>query len=200
MTGAPPLFDAPDGAAQERMVEALLFASAEPMTVAQIQARLPHGCEARPALDALRRHYAGRGVRLVETGGAWAFRTAPDLAALLRHEVEERRPLSRAATETLAIIAYHQPASRAEIEEVRGVAVSRGTLDQLMDLGWIGFGPRRDAPGRPLTYRTTPVFLDHFGLSSLRDLPNLREIRAAGLLEATPPEAEDEQETLFDDD
>lgn len=199
MSGEPPLFDAPTPDAQERMVEALLFASAEPLTVAQIQARLPHGCRAAEALAALGRRYADRGVRLTEAAGAWAFRTAPDLAALLSHEVVQTRPLSRAATETLAIIAYHQPVSRAEIEAIRGVAVSRGTVEQLLDLGWIGLGPRREAPGRPMTYVVTRAFLDHFGLASLRDLPDLRELRAAGLLQPDPPQGtSDEPPTLFD--
>ena len=137
-------------------------------------------------------------MRLVERCGAWAFRTAPDLAALLAPEVAETRPLSRAATETLAIVAYHQPVSRPEIEAIRGVAVSRGTIEQLMDLGWVGLGPRRETPGRPVTYKVTPAFLDHFGLASLGDLPNLRELRAAGLLQATPPEGTETSADLFD--
>lgn len=199
---APGLFAAPPALEQERMVEALLFAAVEPLTVTALQARLPHGCEARSALAALSRRYAGRGVRLVEAGGAWAFRTAPDLAPLLAHEVVETRRLSRAATETLAIIAYHQPTTRAEIEEIRGVAVSKGTLEQLMELGWIALGRRRDTPGRPATFVTTRGFLDHFGLGSAKDLPGLKEMRAAGLLEATPPEGEAAGGTpgLFGDD
>ena len=197
----PPLFETSSVAAQERMVEALLFASADPLTSAQIQARLPHGCEAAPALQALVRRYEGRGVEVVERGGAWAIRTAPDLAPLLAHERVQTRALSRAALETLAIIAYHQPATRAEIEEIRGVAVSKGTVERLLEIGWIGLGPRREAPGRPSTFVVTAVFLDHFGLRSTTDLPAMRELRAAGLLDATPPagRTNDLRESLFGD-
>ena len=181
------LFGAPPEGAQERMVEALLFAAAAPLTVAELHARLPHGCDAPAALDRLARRYEGRGVRLIRAGDAWAFRTAPDLAHLMSRETVEQRRLSRAAIETLAIVAYHQPVTRAEIEEIRGVSVSKGTVEQLMELGWIGLGRRRETPGRPTTFVTTRDFLDHFGLRSARDLPGLRELRAAGLLEATPP-------------
>jgi segregation and condensation protein B len=197
------LFEAPPPEAQARMVEALLFASAVPLTVAELQARLPHGCDAGAALERLIRTYDGRGVELRRAGGAWAFRTAPDLAFLMARETVETRRLSRAAVETLAIVAYHQPATRAEIEEIRGVAVSKGTIEQLMELDWIKLGRRRETPGRPVTFVVTQGFLDHFGLSSTRDLPGLRELRAAGLLEATPPsgqapeEAEGQQEDLF---
>ena len=168
------------------MVEALLFASSAPLTVAQIQGRLPHGCDAAAALDVLERDYADRGVRLRCVGGAWAFRTASDLGHVLTHEVTETRTLSRAAVETLAIVAYHQPVTRAEIEEIRGVSVSKGTVEQLMELDWIRLGRRRDTPGRPVTFVVTAGFMDHFGLTSLRDLPGLKELRAAGLLDATP--------------
>lgn len=181
------LFDAPPLAEQERMVEAILFAGAEPLTLAQIDTRLPHGSDAGAALEALRRRYEGRGVRLVRIGPGWAFRTAPDLGFLMRREARETRKLSRAAIETLAIIAYHQPATRAEIEEIRGVSLSRGTIDMLLELEWIRLGRRRETPGRPVTFVTTQAFLDHFGLESARDLPGIKELRDAGLLDSTPP-------------
>jgi segregation and condensation protein B len=180
------LFEAPPIAEQERMVEAILFASTEPMTVAALEARMPHGCDPAEALAYLRRRYEGRGVRLVRVGEGWAFRTAPDLGHLMQKEVIEQRKLSRAAIETLAIIAYHQPVTRAEIEEIRGVAVSRGTIDQLLELEWIRFGRRRMTPGRPVTFVVTESFLDHFGLESARDLPGLKDLRAAGLLDNRP--------------
>lgn len=180
------LFDAPPMGEQERMVEAILFASAEPVTVAELAARMPHGSDPAEALVYLRNRYEGRGVTLVRVGDAWAMRTAPDLGFLMQKEVVETRKLSRAAIETLAIIAYHQPATRAEIEEIRGVAVSRGTVDQLLELEWIRFGRRRMTPGRPVTYVVTQKFLDHFGLESARDLPGLKELRAAGLLDNRP--------------
>jgi segregation and condensation protein B len=167
---------------QERMAEAILFAAAEPLPLAEIERRLPEGSDARAALHALGRRYEGRGVNLVRTGGGWAFRTAPDLAHLLACEAVETRRLSRAAIETLAIVAYHGPVTRTEIEEVRGVSVSRGTLDQLVEIGWVRLGRRRQTPGRPATYVATEGFLDHFGLGSLQDLPSLAELRAAGFL------------------
>ena len=179
-----PLFDPPPPGEQERMVEAILFASATPVTLADLAARLPHGSDPAGALRALGRRYDGRGVELRRVGEAWAFRTAPDLAALMHPERIETRKLGRAAIETLAIVAYHQPVTRTEIEEIRGVAVSRGTLDQLLELDWIRFGRRRSTPGRPVTYLVTDAFLDHFGLESARDLPGLAELRAAGLLES----------------
>ena len=182
----PALFAAPPMAEQERMVEAILFASAEPVTVREIEARMPHGTDAAEALVHLRRRYEGRGVRLERVGAAWAFRTAPDLAFVLQRETVDSRPLSRAATETLAIIAYHQPVTRAEIEEIRGVSVSRGTVDQLIALDWVRFGRRKMTPGRPVTYMVTQAFLDHFGLESARDLPGLAELREAGLLDNRP--------------
>lgn len=182
------LFDGPSGGEAERIAEALIFASAEPVRLARIREHLPDGADAGQVLESLRRHYQGRGVNLVRVGDAWAFRTAPDLGHLMRREREESRSLSRAATETLAIIAYHQPATRAEIEEIRGVAVSRGTLDLLLELDWIRLGRRRETPGRPATFVTTPAFLDHFGLESAKDLPGLKELRAAGLLDGTLPE------------
>ncbi len=180
------LFDAPPMGEQERMVEAILFARPEPVTLAELQARLPHGCDPAEALVHLKKRYEGRGVTLVRIGDAWAFRTAPDLGFLMARETVETRKLSRAAIETLAIIAYHQPVTRAEIEEIRGVAVSRGTVDQLLELDWIRLGRRRMSPGRPVTFVVTEGFLDHFGLESARDLPGLKELRAAGLLDNRP--------------
>lgn len=189
MTGAvdPLLFAPPSLAEQERMVEAMLFASAEPLSLNALAARMPPGSDTAEALAGLRARYASRGVNLVRVGDGWAFRTAPDLGSLMHHEVTETRRLSRAATETLAIIAYHQPVTRAEIEEIRGVAVSRGTVDQLLELNWIRFGRRRMTPGRPVTFVVTEAFLDHFGLESARDLPGLGDLRAAGLLDNRPP-------------
>ncbi|MDH3262910.1 MAG: SMC-Scp complex subunit ScpB, partial [Paracoccaceae bacterium] len=180
-------FAAPPLAEQERMVEAILFATAEPVTVAELEARMPHGSDPAEALAHLRKRYEGRGVRVVKVGEAWAFRTAPDLGFLMQKETVETRKLSRAAIETLAIVAYHQPVTRAEIEEIRGVSVSRGTADQLLEQGWIRFGRRKMTPGRPVTYVVTQEFLDHFGLESARDLPGLKELRAAGLLDNRPP-------------
>ncbi|UXU76354.1 MULTISPECIES: SMC-Scp complex subunit ScpB [unclassified Paracoccus (in: a-proteobacteria)] len=202
---------------QERMVEAVLFAAAEPMSPREIAARLPMGCDVPEVLATLRQRYAGRGVELTRVGDAWAFRTAGDLGFLMQEQVTETRRLSRAATETLAIIAYHQPVTRAEIEEIRGVAVSKGTLDQLIEMGWVRIGRRRQTPGRPVTFVVTESFLDHFGLESARDLPGLAELRAAGLLDSRPPadlaprlfpEADEDEDDapeatahdLFDDD
>ncbi|MEM8595856.1 MAG: SMC-Scp complex subunit ScpB [Pseudomonadota bacterium] len=182
----PQLFEAPPNAEQERMVEALLFASAEPLTLVDLARRLPEGTDAPAAITALEKRYAGRGVRLERIGQGWAFRTAPDLGFLMREEVVEEKKLSRAAIETLAIIAYHQPVTRAEIEEIRGVSVSKGTLDLLLDLGWVKLGRRRESPGRPATFGTTSAFLDHFELTSTRDLPGLKELREAGLLDPEP--------------
>ena len=170
----------------ERMLEAMLFASAEPLSLTEMATRLPHGSDTAEAISRLRRHYEGRGMQLVRVGAGFAFRTAPDLAFLMQKHVTQTRQLSRAATETLAIIAYHQPATRAEIEEIRGVASSRGTLDQLIDLGWVRVGRRRMTPGRPATFVVTDTFLDHFGLTDASDLPGLSELRAAGLLGAGP--------------
>ena len=181
------LFEAPPMGEQERMVEAILFASAEPVTIAEMEARMPHGCDPAEALVHLRKRYEGRGVHLTKVGDAWAMRTAADLGHLMRKETVEQRKLSRAAIETLAIVAYHQPVTRAEIEEIRGVAVSRGTIDQLIELDWIRFGRRRMTPGRPVTFVVTEHFLDHFGLESARDLPGIKELRAAGLLDNRPP-------------
>ncbi len=200
------LFEAPPLAEQERMIEAMLFASAEPLSLPEMAARMPHGCDPAEALVLLRRRYEGRGVNVVRAGDRWAIRTAPDLGFLMRQEAVETRRLSRAAIETLAIVAYHQPVTRAEIEEIRGVAVSKGTVDQLIEMGWLKLGRRRMTPGRPVTFVTTTEFLDHFGLESARDLPGLAELRAAGLLESRPPGAfgtsvaEGEEETEDDID
>ncbi|HSG34079.1 MAG TPA: SMC-Scp complex subunit ScpB [Sphingomonadaceae bacterium] len=165
-----------------RAVEATLFASEEPMTAEAISGHLG-GANVREALQELARHYSGRGVNLVERGKRWHFETAPDLAHLLRREREQPRRLSRAATEVLAIIAYHEPVSRAEIESIRGVQTSSGTLDVLLEAGWVRVSGRREVPGRPVIYATTPEFLTHFGLSSRKDLPGIDELRAAGLLD-----------------
>ncbi len=165
-----------------RAVEATLFASAEPLAPEEVALHVGEG-DVRSAIAALAGQYAGRGIELVERGGRWHFQTAPDLAHLLRRTREEQRRLSRAATETLAIIAYHEPVSRAEIEAVRGVQMSRGTLDVLMEAGWVRPAGRREGPGRPLLYATTAQFLSHFGLGSRRDLPGMEDLRAAGLLD-----------------
>lgn len=169
-----------------RLLEALLFASAEPLDEEALGGRLGPDADVRALLDELCRHYAPRGVNLVRSGGGWAFRTAVDLAPMMRIEEEVSKKLSRAAIETLAIIAYHQPVTRGEIEQIRGVATSKGTLDILMEHGWIRPGKRRETPGRPLTWITTDHFLDHFGLETLRDLPGLEDLRAAGLLDSRP--------------
>lgn len=183
---ADPAFAVPDPAEQERMVEAILFASRAPLTGREIAERLPVGSDVGEALAALRARYAGRGVHLARIGEGWAFRTAADLGFLMTREAVETRKLSRAAIETLAIVAYHQPVTRAEIEEIRGVSVSGGTLDLLIELGWVRLGRRRQTPGRPMTFVVTPAFLDHFGLESDKDLPGIAELRAAGLLDNRP--------------
>ncbi|MEP3675948.1 SMC-Scp complex subunit ScpB [Sulfitobacter sp.] len=181
------LFAALPMAEQERMIEAVLFASAEPVTIKELQARMPHGSDPAEAMVYLRRRYQGRGVQVMKIGDAYAMRTAADLGYLMQKETVEVRKLSRAAIETLAIIAYQQPVTRAEIEEIRGVSVSRGTVDQLLELEWIRFGRRKMTPGRPVTFVVTETFLDHFGLENARDLPGLKELRSAGLLENRPP-------------
>ncbi|WP_417674001.1 SMC-Scp complex subunit ScpB [Roseibium sp.] len=204
----------PDGL---RMVEALLFASAEPLSVEELKGRLPEGTAVEELLEDLQRTYAARGVNLVRVAGKWAFRTAEDLAFLMHRDMEEQRKLSRAALETLAIIAYHQPVTRAEIEEIRGVSTSKGTLDVLLETTWIRMRGRRRTPGRPVTYGTTEAFLEHFGLDTVKDLPGLEELKGAGLLDSAVPasfmvpspsddpaltEDEDplEEGTLFEDD
>ena len=202
------LFEAPPMAEQERMVEAILFASAEPVTVKELAGRMPHGCDPAEALVHVRKRYEGRGVELRRVGDAWAMRTAGDLGFLMQKETVETRKLSRAAIETLAIIAYHQPVTRAEIEEISGVSVSRGTVEQLLEMEWVRLGRRRMTPGRPVTFVVTQDFLDHFGLESARDLPGLKELRAAGLLENRPmpgaqteadEEGDDAQDELFEE-
>lgn len=166
----------------QRMAEALLFAASEPLDIETLRVRLPDDCDVRAILNALQAKYADAGVNLVEVGGRWRFQTAEDLSFLLRVEREEPRKLSQAALETMAIIAYHQPVTRAEIEEIRGVAVSKGTLDQLLELKWIRMRGRRRSPGRPVTYGTTDAFLDYFGLAGVSDLPGVSDLKAAGLL------------------
>src|SRR5579859_263037 len=169
-----------------RLIEALLFTSDRPMGDAELAARLPETLVLEELLDELRAHYRFRGINLVRAAGGWTFRTAPDLAGLLAHETVQARKLTRAQIETLAIIAYHQPVTRAEVEEIRGVTLAKGTLDLLMEAGWVMPKGRRETPGRPATWVTTDGFLLHFGLDSLRDLPNVDELRAAGLLDARP--------------
>lgn len=166
-----------------RAVEATLFAASEPMTTGEIAAYVGLDADVKAALSELAARYEGRGINLVERGGRWLFQTAPDLAHILRREREEARKLSRAGIETLAIIAYHEPVSRAEIEAIRGVQISKGTLDVLMEAGWVRPAGRREVPGRPLTYATTPGFLAHFGLEHRRDLPGIDDLKAAGLLD-----------------
>ena len=170
-----------------RIVEALLFAASEPLEEDALAQSLPPGTDVAALLAELRRHYDGRGVNLTKVANKWQFRTAKDLSFLLnKHAVEERR-LSRAAIETLSIIAYHQPVTRAEIEDIRGVMVSKGTVDALMEVGWVRIRGRRRTPGRPVTYGTTDAFLVHFGLENIGDLPGMDELKAAGFLEAAPP-------------
>ncbi len=174
-----------------RMLEAILFAAAEPLSRAEIALRMPEGVDLDALLHELQSAYAGRGVNLRRTDDRWAFRTAQDLAFVLRRDVVQEKKLSRAAVETLAVIAYHQPVTRAEIEEVRGVSVSRGTLDVLLEAGWIRLRGRRRTPGRPVTFGTTPGFLDHFGLESIGDLPGLADLKAAGLIESLSMPSDD---------
>jgi len=170
-----------------RLLEALLFASTEPLDTKTLAARLPEDVDVRAALTQLQADYAGRGINLVRVAGKWMFRTANDLAWLLARDIVETRKLSRAALETLAIIAYHQPVTRAEIEEIRGVSTSKGTLDVLLETNWIRPRGRRKSPGRPLTFGTTEAFLSHFGLEALGDLPGVEELKGAGLLDGRLP-------------
>lgn len=172
---------------QLRIVEALLFAAAQPLDEAALAERLPRGADLRSLLITLQAFYAPRGVNLVKVAGKWAFRTAEDLGFLLHRETTEERKLSRAALETLAIVAYHQPVTRAEIEEIRGVTVAKGTIDLLMETGWLRIRGRRKVPGRPVTFGTTPAFLDHFGLEAIGDLPGLDDLKAAGMLDGRLP-------------
>lgn len=167
----------------KRIVEALLFATSEPLSIDQIYDYLPDGADAGAAISGLQAEYQGRGVELVSIDGRWSFKTAQDLSEHLTLQRQEQRKLSRAAMETLAIIAYHQPVTRAEIETIRGVSTGRGTLDILIECEWVKPGRRRDAPGRPLTWVTAPKFLEHFNLESIRDLPGMDELKASGLLD-----------------
>ncbi len=174
-----------------RILEALLFAAEEPLDEKALAARLPAGIDVRALLAQLQQEYAPRGVNLVRVGGKWTLRTASDLSWLLTREAVVARKLSRAAIETLAIVAYHQPVTRAEIEEIRGISTAKGTLDVLLETGWIRLRGRRKAPGRPVTYGTTEAFLSHFGIEALADLPGLDELKGAGLIEGTLPAAFD---------
>ncbi len=169
-----------------RLLEAVLFSSTEPLSEKMLAGRLPEGADLKGVLANLQEHYANRGVTLIHAGGSWAFRTAPDLGPMLARETEVARKLGKATIETLAIVAYHQPVTRAEIEEIRGVGVSRGTLDLLLEAGWIKPRGRRKTPGRPMTWGTTDGFLDHFGLESVKDLPGMDDLKAAGLLDTRP--------------
>jgi segregation and condensation protein B len=171
----------------QRMIEALLFASAEPLAAADLAGRLPSGTDIHGQLRDLQQVYASRGVNLVQVAGKWSFRTAGDLSFLLSRNAVEQKRLSRAAMETLAITAYHQPVTRAEIEEIRGVTTSKGTLDLLLETGWVRMRGRRRSPGRPVTYGTTEAFLSHFGLDAVGDLPGLEELKGAGLLDSRIP-------------
>lgn len=170
-----------------RMTEAVLFAAAEPLDEKALAAMLPEGADVSALVTELQQKYEGRGVNLVRVADKWQFRTAADLAFLLRKEKPEQKRLSRAAIETLAIIAYHQPVTRAEVEDIRGVALSKGTVDALMEVGWVKIRGRKRTPGRPVTYGTTETFLVQFGLENIGDLPGMEELKAAGFLEALPP-------------
>jgi segregation and condensation protein B len=177
----------PERAEELRILEALLFAAEEPLDEKTLASRLPAGVDVRGLLTQLQQDYAARGVNVVRVAGKWTVRTASDLAWLLTREAVVSRKLSRAAIETLAIVAYHQPVTRAEIEEIRGVTTSKGTLDVLLETGWVKLRGRRKAPGRPVTYGTTEAFLSHFGLEALADLPGLDDLKGAGLIEGTLP-------------
>lgn len=174
------------GGTDIRVLEALLFATAQPLTTKDLHERMPAGSDVGGALMALQKEYESRGINLVEMEGQWAFRTAADIGPALAVDRQVERRLSRAAMETLAIIAYHQPVTRAEIENIRGVVTHKGTLDALMEMGWIKPGRRRETPGRPLTWVTTTGFLDHFSLEALTDLPGLDDLKASGLLDRRP--------------
>jgi len=187
-----------------RLLEAILFASNEPVSAQSLQNHLGESADLTAMIETLQAHYAQRGVNLVENDGYWSFRTAPELAPLMTITRQPRRKLPKAASEVLAIIAYHQPVTRGEIESIRGVETSKGTLDILLEIGWIRPGKRRDTPGRPLTWKTTPEFLSHFNLASLSELPGVEELKAAGLLDtrpilATMPAVEDEAAIARDD-
>jgi len=204
------LFEAPPLLEQERMLEAILFSVSDPISKQQLEKRMPIGSDVSEALVAMKNRYSTRGVNLVRVGEGYALRTAPGLGFLMQKESVETRKLSRAAIETLAIIAYHQPVTRSEIEEIRGVSVSSGTIDILLELEWIKLGRRRQSPGRPVTFIVTQVFLDHFGMESSKDLPGIKELRDAGLLDNRPPPGsmtesnindfieDDDQEDMFE--
>lgn len=177
----------PDHAESLRLIEALLFASAAPVTETEMADRLPEGSDVAALLAELEDHYRGRGVTLAKIAGGWTFRTAPDLAQRLKLETTVQRRLSRAAVETLAIVAYHQPVTRAEIEEIRGVQISKGTIDTLMEAGWIVPKGRRETVGRPVTWGTSETFLHHFSLGDISDLPGMEELKAAGLIGGRAP-------------
>ncbi|MBL4756145.1 MAG: SMC-Scp complex subunit ScpB [Rhizobiales bacterium] len=181
------VFSSDDEREHVRMLEALLFAAEEPLDEKTLSARLPDGVDINALLEALQKAYQSRGVNLAIVGGKWMLRTAEDLSFLMQEERVEEKRLSRAALETLAIIAYHQPATRAEIEEIRGVSISKGTLDILLDAEWVRMRGRRKSPGRPVTYGTTEEFMRHFGLEALTDLPGVDELKAAGLLSNRVP-------------
>ncbi|MBQ0823117.1 SMC-Scp complex subunit ScpB [Microvirga sp. HBU67558] len=186
-TEAPEVSHVPDHGEAMRIAEALLFAAPAPLSAQELSGRLPEGADVERILQDLTELYALRGVNLVRVAGKWTFRTASDLSFVLARDVVDQRRLSRAAMETLAIIAYHQPVTRAEIEEIRGVATSKGTVDTLLETGWIRLRGRRKAPGRPVTYGTTPGFLEHFGLDAIEDLPGLEELKGAGFIEGRVP-------------
>jgi|SRR5579863_937785 len=201
------LFDSAPRVSPEdlRIAEALIFASAEPLEEAVIAERIARGADVRVVLEELQKFYSPRGVNLLRVAGKWSFRTANDLAWLLSKESRETKKLSRAAIETLAIVAYHQPVTRADIEDIRGVAVSKGALDALMEAGWVRMRGRRKAPGRPITYGTTSLFLSHFNLDSVGDLPGLEELQGAGLFDGALPAgfgvpAPSDDTTLRDDE
>lgn len=170
-----------------RIIEAMLFASAELVSIEKFQEFLPQGTDISSLLADLQENYSNRGVNLVQVSGKWVLRTAEDMSSILRKETVEQKKLTKAALETLSIVAYHQPTTRAEIEDIRGVAISKGTLDNLLEIGWVRMRGRRKTPGRPVTYGTTEAFLSHFGLNELTDLPGLQELKAAGLLEGNIP-------------
>ncbi len=190
-TGSAPLrgTESPAHHHAERVVEALLFAAKEPLDHETLANAISENVKLETVLESLQAHYAGRGIQLVRTAGRWSFRTADDLGYFLRKDVQETKKLSKVAQETLAIIAYHQPVTRADIEAIRGVSVARGTLEILLETGWVRLRGRRKTPGRPVTFGTTPAFLDHFGLNALSDLPGLEELKSAGLLDGRVPTA-----------
>jgi segregation and condensation protein B len=170
-----------------RIVEAMLFAATEPLSLVKLAEFLPEGCDAQALIDDLKVNYANRGVNLVQVAGHYMLRTSPDVSFVLRRETVQQRKLTKAGLETLSIVAYHQPVTRADIEDIRGVAISKGTLDTLLDIGWVRMRGRRKTPGRPITYGTTDGFMRHFGLNEITDLPGLHELKAAGLLEGNLP-------------